>query len=233
MFCFLQNFSVHQSNRTIYTELQINSPIFKKQACLPYFDCIYRLPMPWITGKNRALNYKEFVFDILVVIANEGLAVVDHRACCKKDYWIHNYLHNYSILKSKNFKKPWIANIFRVKVMYAVTLWLLCWMKITSNMLTCRFICLCALNFKPWCLFNGNFICFVWLRKQYRMVPTGFLSFPKQKDKLLTTERCRKWFINISHADLNEEKAEYRHVWSDHYTSGNNIFLQICHISWF
>jgi hypothetical protein len=53
---------------------------------------------------------------------------------------------------------------------------------------------------------------------------------PERKAELLSTERRRQWFNNISREDLTEEKAEYTRVCSDHFISGN-IFLTFFQIS--
>ena len=49
-------------------------------------------------------------------------------------------------------------------------------------------------------------------------------SDPERKDELLSTERRRQWFMNISREDLTEEKAENTRVCSNNFISGNIIF---------
>ena len=46
----------------------------------------------------------------------------------------------------------------------------------------------------------------------------------ERKDELLSTERRRQWFMNISREDLTEKKAEYTRVCSNNFISGNIIF---------
>ena len=49
-------------------------------------------------------------------------------------------------------------------------------------------------------------------------------SDPERRDELLPTEQRRHWLMNISREDLTEEKAEYTHVCSNDFISGNIIF---------
>ena len=95
-------------------------------------------------------------------------------------------------------------------------------------------LCLSARNLLTWIIILQWVFCALCMVVEItacEMAPRGFLDFQKslkiviqKEDELLSTERRRQWFMNISREDLTEEKAEYTRVCSNHFISGNIIF---------